>query len=160
MSELSSANLLIEIWSFNEKQERVSKINQQFIEIVKYQNYLQWCSQTFERNQIFTLFNRELDSDLKRRNGLPKCIIKIVEIVNNVSYFNKQIRKFIQASSSIYCQRMFIYYNRYYRYLSNEKLFGKKIFLNVKHGHKLHFISYIKNREVTGVKINKNFRSY
>ena len=137
--ELNSADLSVEIWSFNEKQERVVQFNQEIIQVVKYQNYLWWCSRTFEQNQSFRLFNTNLD--LRTDRGLKKCIMKIVELVNQVSYFNKEIRKFVCAAT--WYKHIFMYYNRYYRYLQNERLFGKK-FLNHKHGHKLRFISYIK----------------
>ena len=53
-------------------------------------------------------------------------------------------------------QKIYRYYDRYYRYIRNERLFGGKKFLNYKHGHKLHFISYIKNRELIGIRLNKN----
>ena len=62
--------------------------------------------------------------EFKLNNGLPKCIIKIVEVINMVTYFNKQIRQFAQIL--IFTQDVFKYYNRYYRYLGNEKLFNKK----------------------------------
>ena len=152
--ELNSTELTMEIWSFNEKQEYVT-INQGLIKVIKYKNYLWWCSQTFEQNKKFVLFNKNLN--LKTDIGLPKCIIRIVELVNEVSFFNKEIRKIIRAST--WHKNIFLYYNRYYRYLHNERLFGNKKFLNFKHGHKLHFISYMKNRELTGITMNKNFKS-
>lgn len=154
--ELNSADLLVEICSFNEKQEHVARFNQKIIQVVKYQNYLWWCSRTFEQNKNFALFNKNLD--LKNDRGLPKCIIKIVELVNQVSYFNKEIRKFVRAAT--WYKHIFMFYNRYYRYLHNERLFGKKKFLNYKHGHKLHFISYLKKRELTGHRLNTNYGIY
>ena len=57
-------------------------------------------------------------------------------------------------------REIFIYYRRYYRYLHNEKLFGKKKFLNYRKGHKLHFISCIENRRITGSKLNTNHLSF
>ena len=153
--ELNSTELTMEIWSFNGKQEHVTTFNQELIKVIKYQNYLWWCSRTFKQNKKFVLFNKKLN--LKRDNGLPKCIIKIVELINEVSFFNKEIRKIIRAST--WYIKIFLYYNRYYRYLHNERLFGNKKFLNFKYGHKLHFISYMRNRELTGVRMNKNFKS-
>ena len=70
------------------------------------------------------------------------------------TYFNKEIRRF--AWILTWKKDVFKYYNRYYRYLNNEKLFGKKKFLNYKNGHKLHLILCIKNRELTGLRLNKN----
>ena len=78
----------------------------------------------------------------------------IVEFVNKITYFNKNIKHFMWVLT--WSREIIIYYNRYYRYLKNERLFGKKNFLNYKNGHKLHFISYIKHRELTGVRLNKN----
>ena len=91
---------------------------------------------------------------MKVNNGLPKCIIKIIETINITTYFNKEIRSFAWVFT--WCQRIFWYYNRYYRYLNNERLHGKKKFLNYKHGHKLHLISYLEKRELTGIRLNKN----
>lgn len=155
--DLDSTDLMIEIWSYNEKQqESVTRFNQKLIQVVKYQNYLWLSSQTFKQNKTFRLFNTNLD--LKTNHGLPKCIIKIVELVNQVTYFNKEIRKFVRAST--WYKHIFMYYNRYYRYLQNERLFGKKKFLNYKRGHKVHFISYIRSRELTGSKLNKNYSRF
>ena len=78
-----------------------------------------------------------------------------MEIINEVTYFNKRIKQF--ALTLTWYRRIFMYYDRYYRYRQNERLFfDKKNFLNYKHGHKLHFVSYIKNRELTGIRLNKN----
>ena len=71
-----------------------------------------------------------------------------------ITYFNKQIKQFAWVLT--WNRRIFKYYSRYYRYLKNEKIFGNKKFLNYKHGHKLHLISYLKNRELTGIRLNKN----
>ena len=122
--------------------------------ITKYEeDYLWWSYPNFKQKEKFQSFSDELD-DLKTNNGIPKCIIKIVQLINEVTFFNKQIRRFVWAFT--WSHKIFRYYNRYYRYLQNEGLFGKKKFLNNKHGHKLHFISYIKNRELTGIRLNKN----
>ena len=83
--ELNSTELMMEIWSFNEKQESITKVNIELIKVIKYQNCLWWCSQTFEQNKKFVLFNKNLN--LKTDIGLPKCIIRIVELVNEVSFF-------------------------------------------------------------------------
>ena len=78
----------------------------------------------------------------------------VVEFVNKITYFNKDIKHFISILS--WSHELIIYYDRYYRYLRNERLFGKKKFLNYKNGYKLHLISYIKKRELTGCRLNKN----
>ena len=77
-----------------------------------------------------------------------------MELINGVTFFNKQIRQFVWTLT--WSRQIFRYYDRYYRYLQNERLFGKKKFLNYKNGHKLHLISCIKNRELTGIRLNKN----
>ena len=53
-----------------------------------------------------------------------------------------------------------MYYNRYYRYLSNDRKFGKKKFLKGRHSHKLHLIACLYHRQFTGVKLNKNHLRY
>lgn len=158
MSEsLNSRELMIEIWQYNEQNQQkcLTMFNQKLMQVVKYQNHLWWRSRIFEKkNEKFRLFNYNL---MKRENGLPKCIIKIIEIVNLASCFNKQIRQFIRAAT--WYKYIFMYYNRYYRYLHNERVFGKKNFLNYKHGHKLHFIAYLRNAEINGNR-NKSFSKF
>ena len=129
-----------------------SYLNWKLIHSVNYEDYIWWSYPNFAHNIKFEIFCANME--FKLNNGLPKCIIKIVEMINMVTYFNKQIRQFAQIL--MFTQDVFKYYNRYYRYLGNEKLFNKKKFLNYKNGHKLHFISCIKNRELTGVKLNTN----
>ena len=52
--DLDSTDLMIEIWSYNEKQqESVTRFNQKLIQVVKYQNYLWLSSQTFKQNKTF-----------------------------------------------------------------------------------------------------------
>ena len=121
------------------------------ISAVKYDDYIWWSYPNFKQRE-FKIYATELDK--YRTNGLPSNIIKVVEIVNRSTYFNKQIRLFNWV---VTWQRfIFLYYKRYYRYLANDRLFGNKNFLSVKNGPKLHFISYLKHREVTGVRLNKN----
>ena len=122
------------------------------IHSIDFEDYISWAYPNFKKNDKFEIFFDNLD--LEVNNGLPKCIIKIVETINITTYFNKQIRTF--AWILIWSKRIFWYYNRYYRYLNNQRLFGKKKFLNCNNGHKLHFISYLKKRESTGIRLNKN----
>ena len=77
-------------------------------------------------------------------------------MINMLTYFNKEIKRFAWVLT--FDRKIFMYYRRYYKYLYNEKLFDKKKFLNYKNGHKLHLISYIKNRELTGARLNKNHK--
>ena len=118
----------------------------------KYQDYIWWSYPNFQKKE--KIYSIAYKLNVKIENGTPKNVVKIVELVNTNTYFNKQIRQF--ASILTWCYNIFLYYNRYYRYQSNEKLLGKKKFLNYKHGHKLHLISYLKKRELTGIRLNKN----
>ena len=122
------------------------------ITAVKYEDYIWWSYPNFKQRE-FKAYTHKLDYD-RKNNGVPSNIIKIVEIVNKSTYFNKKIRLF---SWVIVWQRCFIflYYRRYYRYQANQKLFGKKNFLSVKNGPKLHFILYLRHRELTGHRLNK-----
>ena len=79
----------------------------------------------------------------------------VIELVNKITYFNKAIKHFVWVLT--WSQEIFRYYDRYYRYLKSERImFGKRKFLSIKNGHKLHFISFIKHRELTGVRLNRN----
>ena len=115
------------------------------------EDYIWWSYPNIRRNEKFESFSNQLEYN---NNGVPKCIIKIVEFVNIITYFNKKIKHFVWVLT--WSRQIIKYYDRYYRYLKNERLFGKKNFLNYKHGHKLHFISCIKNRELTGIRLNRN----
>ena len=119
---------------------------------IQYEDYIWWSYPNIRQNEVFNLINRQIC--FKRDNGVPKCIMLIVEFVNMNTYFNKEIKHFISILS--WTTEIFLYYHRFYRMLSNERLFGKKNFLSYKNGHKLHFISYIKHRELTGCRLNKN----
>ena len=120
---------------------------------IKCDDYIIWSYPNFKLNGSFKSFCLELELN-ERDNAVPKCIIKIVEIINQVTYFNKEIR--VLSKVLTWHNHIFTYYSRYYRYQQNEKLHGKKKFLNYRHGQKLHFVSCIKNRELTGVRLCKN----
>ena len=122
------------------------------IQKIYYEDYICWSYPNFRQNERFNLMVRQLE--FKINNGVPKCILLIVEFINKITYFNKNIRHF--ASVLMWTHKLMMYYNRYYRMLQNERLFGKKNFLSYKNGHKLHFIAYINKREVTGIRLNKN----
>ena len=126
--------------------------NWKLIHSVNYEDYIWWTYSSFKKNDKFEIFCSKLEFELDL--GLPKCIMKIVETINTVTYFNKEIRRFAWVVT--WNRRVFKYYTRYYRYLRNEKIFGTKKFLNLKNGHKLHLISWLKNRELTGKRLNKN----
>ena len=135
-----------------EKIKQNSIFDWRLLENIYYEDYIWWTYLNIRRNERLNLFIHQLE--FKQNNGVPKCIMTIVEFVNKITYFNKKIKHFVWVLT--WSREVIIYYSRYYRYLKNERLFGKKNFLNYKHGHKLHFISYIKNRELTGVRLNRN----
>ena len=122
------------------------------IKRIYYEDYIWWSYPNIRHNRKLDLIISQVE--FKRNNGLPKCILLIIEIVNKITYFNKTIKHFMWLLT--WSPEIFKYYYRYYRYLENERMFGKKIFLSIKNGHKLHFISFIKHRELTGVKIGRN----
>ena len=122
------------------------------LKTIYYEDYVWWSYPNIRQNEKLNVIIHEIE--FKRNNGVPKNIMLIVKLVNKITYFNKEIKHFIWILA--WTQELFTYYNRYYRYLRNEKVFGKQNFLNYKNGHNLHFISYIKRRELTGVRLNKN----
>ena len=138
--------------------ELLTKIKQhsvfdwRLIKTIQYEDYILWTYPNLKRNEVYNLINRQIC--FTRNNGLPKGILFIVEFVNKISYFNRKIKHFHSVLS--WTCELFMYYHRYYRYLNNEKLLTKKTFLNYRNGHKTHFISYLKKRELTGCKLNKN----
>ena len=121
------------------------------------EDYIWWSYITFRQTRTLARFTDVLEMqscDL----GYPKNIIKIVELINLHCYFNRRIRYFFTLMS--WASNIFIYYNRYYRYRKNNRLFGKKEHLNLKHGHKIHFIAYMYHRQYTGHRLDKNHLRY
>ena len=129
-----------------------SLFNWRLLVNIQYEDYIWWSYPSIRQNEVFNLINRQIC--FKRNNGVPKGIMLIVEFVNKSSYFNKKIKHFLSILS--WTTEIFLYYHRFYRMLSNERQFGKKNFLSCKNGHKLHFISYLKHRELTGCRLNTN----
>ena len=118
------------------------------------EDYIWWSYITYQENRKLRRFIDILEMEQACDRGCPHNIIRIIEIINMNCYFNRRIRYFFVLMS--WAHNIFIYYNRYYRYLSNNRLFGKKEHLNIKNGHKLHFIAYMYHRQYTGTKLNKN----
>ena len=106
-----------------------------------------------KKNQQFETLNRQLVLS-KRNNGLPKNILFIVYFVNSLTYFNAKIRYCFRVLH--WNKKIFLYYNRYYRYLENEKRFGKRKILPKRNNYKLHFIPYIYHRQFTGLRMKNN----
>ena len=119
-----------------------------------YEDYVWWSYTNYNTNRTLRKYIDDLEMNYKTDSGCPRNIIRIVEIINMNTYFNQRIRYFFTLLS--WAHNIFIYYNRFYRYLKNDKLFGKKTRIAIRHGHKLHFIRFISYRQNTGIKINKN----
>ena len=121
------------------------------------EDYIWWSSVTYKESRTLNRFIDKLEM-FSCNLGYPQNIIKIVELINLHSYFNRRIRYFYILMS--WASNIFIYYNRYYRYQKNNRLFGKKEHLNLKHAHKLHFVAYMYHRQYTGVRLDKNHLRY
>ena len=119
-----------------------------------YEDYIWWSYTNYEKNTRLRKYIDMLEMDYKCDLGCPHNIISIVELINMNTYFNRRIRYFFTLMS--WTHNIFIYYNRFYRYLKNDKLFGKKQHVAIKHRHKLHFVAFICHRQCTGMKLNKN----
>ena len=119
-----------------------------------HEDYVWWSYTNYSQNRRLRLYIDELEMYYKTDLGCPHNIISIIEIINVNTYFNRRIRYFFTLMS--WAHNIFIYYNRFYRYLHNDKLFGKKQRIPMKHRHKLHFIPYMYHRQITGVKLSKN----
>ena len=122
------------------------------------EDYIWWSYITYQENHKLRRFIDILEMKQACDRGCPHNIIRIIEIINMNSYFNRRIRYFFALMS--WAHNIFIYYNRYYRYLRNNRLFGKKEHLNIKNGHKQHFVAYMYHRQCTGTKLNKNHLRY
>ena len=124
----------------------------------RYEQYIWRCYPNLKENYAFEAISNKLELRFKTQN-LPKNIIFLIGLVNKITYFNRRIKYCLYILH--WNQRIFMYYNRYYRYLCNDKMFGKnKKFLNYKHGHKLHFVAYMYHRQFTGVRLDKNHLRY
>ena len=121
------------------------------------EDYIWWSYITYRETRELHRFIDQLEMQACVL-GYPSNIIKIVELINRYTYFNRRIRYFFTLMS--WAHNIFIYYNRYYRYKKNNKLFGKKEHLNVKHGHKLHFVAYMYHRQLTAARLDRNHLRY
>ena len=119
-----------------------------------YEDYIWWSYTNYNENRQLRKYIDDLEMEYKTDLGCPNNIIHIVELINMNTYFNRRIRYFFTLMS--WAHNIFIYYNRFYRYLKNDKLFGKTRYLAIKHSHKLHFVPFMYHRQLTGVKLNKN----
>ena len=121
------------------------------------EDYIWWSYITYQQSRELRRFIDILEMQSCDK-GYPRNIIKIVEIINSHCYFNRRIRYFFTLMS--WAHNIFIYYNRYYRYLKNNRLFGLKEHLDLRNGHKLHFVAYMYHRQYTGARLNRNHLRY
>ena len=119
-----------------------------------HEDYIWWSYTNYSQNRKLRLYIDELEMDYKTDLGCPRNIISIVEIINVNTYFNRRVRYFFTLMS--WAHNIFIYYNRFYRYLQNDKLFGKKQRVPTKDRHKLHFVPFMYHRQITAVKLSRN----
>ena len=145
----------IELLTYIKKQSRIDwtilLIN------FKYEQYVWRFYPTLKKNLKLETFSRQLELS-KRNNGVPKNILFIVYLINRITCFNARVRFYFYVLH--WNQRIFLYYDRYYRYLGNEKKFGKKKILLKRNSYKIHFIPYIYHRQLTGIRIEKNYLRY
>ena len=123
----------------------------------RYESYVWRCYPTLKKNLEIATFSRQLELE-KRNNGLPKNILFIVYLVNRVTYFNARIRFYFYVLH--WSQKIFLVYDRYYRYLDNERKFGKRKIIPKTYNYKVHFIPNLYRRELTGTRIQKNYMCY
>ena len=120
----------------------------------RYEQYVWRFYPNLKNNPKFEGVSNKLEL-LYKTNSLPKNIIFIIGLVNTITCFNRRIKYYLYILH--WNQRIFMYYNRYYRYLGNDKKFGERKFLKYKHSHKLHFVAYIYHRQFTGARsLDKN----
>ena len=117
------------------------------------EDYVWWSWVNFTENRKLTRLVDELEM-MSCDHGCPKNIIYIMEMINLHCYFNRRIRYFFTLIS--WASNVFIYYNRYYRYKTNNRLFGKKEHLNLKNAYKLHLVTYMNHRQYTGHRLDRN----
>ena len=147
----------------------ICKADKKLLRYIKRKSNLDWkvLLVNFRNEQYVWRFYPNLKENLKfesisnqleltrKTNGLPENIIFIVGLVNMLTCFNRRIKFYLYVLH--WNRRIFIYYDRYYRYLANEKKFGKQNFINSKYKYKLHFVAYICHRQCTGIRnIDKN----
>ena len=135
---------------FNSQRNRKYTIKQD----IEYEICIFWrLYPRLKKNLKFERTNRQLVLS-KTNNGVPKNILFIVYLINSITCFSAKIRYCFSVLH--WNKKIFLYYNRYYRYLGNEKRFGKKKILPKKYSYKVHFIPYIYRRQLTGMRIDKS----
>ena len=120
----------------------------------KYEQYIWRFYPNLKQNRKIEKITYQLEFEVKTCNSIPTNIIFIVGTVNLITCFNSRLRYYLWILH--WGQKLFLYYNRYYRYLDNETKFGKMRTLKKKHSDKLHFVACIYDRQLTGIRLEKN----
>ena len=123
----------------------------------KYEQYIWRFYPLLKRNHKFASMSTQLELN-KKNNSIPKNIIFIIYLINKMTCFNARIRYYFYILD--WGQKIFLYYNRYYRYLSNERKFGNKKILEKRNSYKVHFIACIYHRQLNGSRLDKNHLRY
>ena len=123
----------------------------------RYEQYVWRFYPNLKENGKFQSISNKLELQHKT-NSLPKNIMFIIGLVNTITCFNRRIRYYYYILH--WNERIFMYYNRYYRYISNDKKFGKKNFLKYRHSHKLHFVAYMYHRQFKATRLDRNHLRY
>ena len=77
---------------------------------INYEDYIWWTYPNIRQNEKWYLITRQLKFTID--NGIPKCIMLIVEVFNKITYFNKKIQDFVWVLT--WSREIAMYYNRYY----------------------------------------------
>lgn len=104
-------------------------------------------------NITFIKISRQIE--FKTNNSVPENIVFIVHLINKMTCFNARIRYYLNVLT--WNQKMFLYYNRYYRYHAHKRKFGKKVLMKKKNNYKVHFTAWICYRQTTGVRLQRNY---
>ena len=119
----------------------------------RYEQYIWRFYPNLKENPKLNTISNQLELEAKN-DSFPKNVIFIVSLVNAVTCFNRRLRYFFRILH--WNERLLMSYNRYYRYLGNEKKFGKTTRVKKEHKHKLHFVACIYNRQLTGIRLERN----
>ena len=123
----------------------------------RYEQYIWRFYPTLKKNPKFETVSRKLEL-AETNNSTPNNIIFIVYLINKMTCFNARIRYYFYILN--WYQKIFLYYNRYYRYLGNKRKFGKKKILQKKNSHKVHFVACVYHRQLTGIRLERNHLRY
>ena len=89
----------------------------------KYEQYIWRFYPNLKDNPKLETISNQLEIEGKS-NSIPENIVFIVGLINAMTCFNSRLMYYLYLLH--WNQRIFIYYNRYYRYLANEKNLVKR----------------------------------